>query len=67
MRPHDIRMGATYRGRGKRKTIRTVLYIGSSPPEPPRVIYRDYRGRRRDTSLTSFARWADEEVLVYVG
>ena len=67
MKPADIRVGKTYRNRGKGKTTRTVLRIDSSPLQPLRVDFRDNRGREGTVLLTSFARWAGEEVAVNVG
>jgi hypothetical protein len=78
MSPKDIKVGETYVNRGKGKTTRTVLEIGSqhrptrwlsqsSLPDEPGVLFRqpDARGETQDCLyLSSFAKWAGRKLTM---
>lgn len=68
MSPKNIKVGNTYRNKGKGKTTRTVLAIGddhrpnhwygdSATPNEPGVKYKQGDKERR-LYLSSFAQWA---------
>lgn len=69
MRPADIKVGVTYRNRGKGRTKRTVKDIGKhlDPPEwygfyarpdEPVVLFEQEGQLERRLYLSSFAAWA---------
>lgn len=73
MSPKGIKVGKTYRNRGKGKTTRTVLAIGDE--HKPRVYYNasgehpdntgvlyEQKGTQNRLYLKSFAQWAGSEV-----
>lgn len=75
MHPKNLRVGATYRNRGKGRVTRTILGIGdehrpklffspNEPPDEPGVYYRDSKGREGRLYVSSFASWAGGEVEV---
>ncbi len=73
MNPKDIKVGKTYRNRGKGTTVRTVLAIGDhykpavyynaggEHPNDTGVLYKQ-SGHQFRLYLKSFAEWAGSEV-----
>jgi len=71
MRPSDIKLGVTYRNRGKGRTQRTVLRIGrdlkapwftdSPRPDEP-VVEFSQQDKVERLYLSSFASWAGSAV-----
>ena len=77
MKPQDIKVGKTYRNRGKGRTTRTVLGIGYHVPPPPWLGKPENRPALQQEcasylpgggkphgvlTLKSFAAWAGGEV-----
>ena len=69
MKPSDIRIGATYRNRGRGRTRRKVIDLGSHLvdkwpflPSGDNVLFEQNGKQTTTMSLKSFARWAGSEV-----
>jgi hypothetical protein len=71
MKPASIKVGRTYRNRGKGKTTRKVLEISdglkpvwwaANSGADQRVVRFEQNGRECRLYLTSFAKWVGSEV-----